>query len=82
MAWLGRRRAAASAAAVALAASGLLVLAWLRPGFAIADVDLNDSGVWVSKPVGQLLGRMNVDAGDLDGSLFTESSDFDVAQDG
>jgi hypothetical protein len=54
----------------------------MQRGFAVTQLDLNDSGIWVTRTAETLLGRFNYNAGVLDGSLFATSNDFDVLQDG
>ncbi|WP_240643830.1 Ig-like domain-containing protein [Antribacter gilvus] len=62
--------------------SGAVVgLALAHDGQATADVDLNDSGVWVTKTSAGLLGRFNYESQALDGTLLAGSSTFDVEQD-
>ncbi|MFD6138585.1 Ig-like domain-containing protein [Promicromonospora sp. NPDC060271] len=75
------RRSAVSVGAVTLFAAGLVGFALLYEGEATADVELNDSGVWVTKTADGKLGRFNYDARALDGTLLTDSTDFDVQQD-
>ena len=75
------RRSAVSVGAVTLFAAGLVGFAILYEGEATADVELNDSGVWVTKTADGKLGRFNYDARALDGTLLTDSTDFDVEQD-
>ncbi|MEV0951734.1 Ig-like domain-containing protein [Promicromonospora sp. NPDC050249] len=75
------RRSAASIGAVTLFAGGLLGFALLYDGEATADVELNDSGVWVTQTSSGQLGRFNYDAKALDGVLLASSASFDVEQD-
>ncbi|MFC7025099.1 Ig-like domain-containing protein, partial [Promicromonospora thailandica] len=75
------RRSAASVGAVSLFAAGLVGLALWYDGEATADVDLNDSGVWVTNAATQELGRFNYAARALDGSLLASATGFDVEQD-
>ncbi|MDR7382663.1 Ig-like domain-containing protein [Promicromonospora iranensis] len=75
------RRSAASAGAVALFGAGLVAFAFLYEGEATADVELNDSGVWVTQTASGQLGRFNYEAKALDGTLLANSANFDVEQD-
>ncbi|MDR1441809.1 MAG: tandem-95 repeat protein [Bifidobacteriaceae bacterium] len=80
--WRRARGRAVPGSVVVVLVVVLGVVAWLQPGFAVTDIELNDSGVWVTNPSKELLGRLNVDAGDLDGSVLAGSDSFDVLQDG
>ncbi|MEV0951289.1 Ig-like domain-containing protein [Promicromonospora sp. NPDC050249] len=75
------RRSAVSVGAVALFAAGLVGFALLYEGEATADVELNDSGVWVTQTAEGKLGRFNYDARALDGVLLANAASFDVEQD-
>ncbi|MGI5189403.1 Ig-like domain-containing protein [Promicromonospora sp. CA-289599] len=75
------RRSAASVGVVTLFAGGLLGFALLYDGEATADVQLNDSGVWVTQTSSGQLGRFNYDAKALDGVLLANAASFDVEQD-
>jgi hypothetical protein len=75
------RRSAASVGVVTLFAGGLLGFALLYDGEATADVQLNDSGVWVTQTSSGQLGRFNYDAKALDGVLQANAASFDVEQD-
>ncbi|WP_382309275.1 Ig-like domain-containing protein [Herbiconiux sp. UC225_62] len=57
-------------------------MAFVYEGVQTADVELNDGGVWVTKPTGLLLGHLNYPAQVIDGGLRTSSTDFDVLQTG
>ncbi|MDR2895263.1 MAG: fibronectin type III domain-containing protein [Propionibacteriaceae bacterium] len=65
---------------VALAA-GLVVGAVIHPGMTIQQVDLNDSGVWVSNLARHVIGRINHQAGQIDGVAYPSASNFDLLQD-
>ncbi|MFC6508283.1 Ig-like domain-containing protein [Promicromonospora citrea] len=71
----------ASWAFVALFAGTLLALALLQDGEATAEVDLDDSGVWVTQTESGRLGRFNDQARAMDSTLLAGSSTFDVQQD-
>ncbi|NNH51323.1 tandem-95 repeat protein [Promicromonospora citrea] len=73
-------RSAVSAGVVTLFTGALVLLAVLQQGEATAEVDLDDSGVWVTKTSAGLLGRFNTEAEALDGTLLAGSSTFDVQQ--
>ena len=75
------RRSAASVGAVTLFGAGLLGFALLYDGEATADVQLNDSGVWVTQTASGKVGRFNYEAKALDGTLLANSASFDVEQD-
>ncbi|MFD7026050.1 Ig-like domain-containing protein [Promicromonospora sukumoe] len=70
-----------SVGVVTLFGAGLLGFALLYDGEATADVDLNDSGVWVTQTAKGQLGRFNYEAKALDGVLLANSTSFDVEQD-
>jgi hypothetical protein len=61
---------------------GLVGAAVVQEGFATTELDLNDSGVWVTNQSRLTLGRFNYNAGQLDGSLVASTAAFDVLQDG
>lgn len=75
------RRSAASVGVVTLFGAGLLGFALWYDGEATADVELNDSGVWVTNTAAGKLGRFNYEAKALDGTLLASSASFDVEQD-
>ncbi|WP_092666734.1 Ig-like domain-containing protein [Agrococcus carbonis] len=58
------------------------ILALTYDGFTTTDVELNDGGVWVTKQSSQQLGRINIQAEELDGGLISPTARFDVLQDG
>ncbi|GAA1715967.1 Ig-like domain-containing protein [Isoptericola hypogeus] len=69
-----------STALVVVLSAGVATAAVLYDGVATADVDVNDSGVWVTKQSAGLVGRFNTEAKSLDGTLLAGSSAFDVDQ--
>ena len=73
-------RSIVSSGVVALFTGALVLLMLLHEGEATAEVDLDDSGVWVTKTSAGLLGRFNYEAQALDGTLLAGSSTFDVQQ--
>ncbi|MFD6138765.1 Ig-like domain-containing protein [Promicromonospora sp. NPDC060271] len=78
---LKNRRSVVSAGVVTLFGAGLLGFALLYEGESTADVELNDSGVWVTRTAQGELGRFNYDAKALDGVLLAGAGSFDVEQD-
>ncbi|MFE6969079.1 Ig-like domain-containing protein [Isoptericola sp. NPDC057653] len=58
----------------------MVTAAVLYEGQATADVDLDDSGVWVTNQASGLVGRFNTEAKALDGTMLAGSSAFDVDQ--
>lgn len=74
-----RRKAVASVAAV-VAAGVAVTGAIFYPGFATADVDLNDGGVWVTNRSTGQIGHINYASRTLDAGLLATSSDFDITQ--
>ncbi|SKC47615.1 Ig-like domain-containing protein [Krasilnikoviella flava] len=75
------RRSIASAGVVALFGAGLTGFALWYDGEATVDVDLNDSGVWVTNAAAGEVGRFNHQAQALDGTLLANATGFDVQQD-
>ncbi|MBD5785575.1 tandem-95 repeat protein [Cellulosimicrobium terreum] len=75
------RRAVASVGTVTAFSVALVGFAFFYEGEATADVDLNDSGVWVTKTSSGQLGRFNYESQAMDGSLLAGSAAFDVQQD-
>ncbi len=75
------RRTVASVSTVSVFSTALVGLALFTEGEATADVDLNDSGVWVTKTSAGLLGRFNYESQAMDGTLNAGSASFDVQQD-
>ncbi|WP_158068943.1 Ig-like domain-containing protein [Cellulosimicrobium sp. CUA-896] len=65
---------------VSVFSTAVVGLALFSDGEATADVELNDSGVWVTKTSAGLLGRFNYESQALDGSLVAGSASFDVQQ--
>ena len=76
----GNRRASVSTAVVLAVSAGMVTAAVLYEGQATADVDLDDSGVWVTNQASGLVGRFNTEAKALDGTMLAGSSAFDVDQ--
>ncbi|MFA4841013.1 MAG: hypothetical protein WC580_04840, partial [Agrococcus sp.] len=81
--WVTRHRKSTAAGALVTAVSVALgIVAFTYDGFTTTDVDLNDGGVWVTKQDSQQLGRINVQAEELDAGLISPTASFDVLQDG
>ncbi|WP_103062134.1 Ig-like domain-containing protein [Actinomyces qiguomingii] len=76
------RRRRLSAALAGAAALALGTAAWLHDGVPQADVKLNDGGVWVTSTSEHLVARLNYPSKQVDGSIRTASSEFDVTQSG
>lgn len=80
--WVTRHRKSTAAGALVTAVSVALgIIAFTYDGFTTTDVDLNDGGVWVTKQDSQQLGRINVQAEELDAGLISPTASFDVLQD-
>ena len=77
-----RGRTAASVSTVAVFASTLVAVALTNDGVPTTDVQLNDSGIWVTRQQDTLVGRFNVAAKVVDGAVTLGSSQFDVMQQG
>lgn len=83
---MGRVRVLVSALVVVLSVAALLAFAMRAPGYPARNVDLNDSGIWVTSNNDALFGRLNKSASSLDawvgspGGAQTSAS-LDVFQD-
>lgn len=66
----------ASAVSVAVVGGALLY-----PGFATAEADLNDGGVWVTNRNTGMVGHLNYQSRLLDGGYAANSDGFDIIQD-
>lgn len=73
-----RKRLSSLAAVACVAALG--TAAWLHEGVAQADLHLNDGGVWVTSTSNHLVARLNYPSREVDGTIRTSSSSFDVTQ--
>lgn len=81
--WIRSHRKSTVAGGLITAVSlALGILAFTYDGFTTTDVDLNDGGVWVTKQDSQQLGRINIQAEELDAGLTSPTASFDVLQDG
>ncbi|WP_240484236.1 Ig-like domain-containing protein [Pseudarthrobacter sulfonivorans] len=71
--------------AVALLTALSLVItlcAFIYEGHKTTDVELNDGGVWVTKPASLLVGHLNYQAQVLDSGLKSKSSEVELLQSG
>ena len=75
-----RRRTVASVSTVSIFSTVIVALALANPGLTTTDVQVNDSGVWVTRTQDNLVGRFNHEAKVLDGAVTAGSSSFDVLQ--
>ncbi|MDQ0734109.1 Ig-like domain-containing protein [Arthrobacter agilis] len=75
-----QRSRAVSAAVVTTVTGAIVAGALLYPGFATADVDLNDGGVWVTNETLGMVGHLNYQSRLLDGGYAANSDAFDVQQ--
>ena len=77
-----RRRSVASVTTVSVVSTAMVALALAYHGEPTARVDLNDSGVWVTRGTGAELGRFNTAAQALDATLVSSGTAVDVLQQG
>ncbi|MFJ6001822.1 Ig-like domain-containing protein [Arthrobacter sp. NPDC092385] len=75
-----KHRRAMSAAVVTTVTGAVVAGALLYPGFATADVDLNDGGVWVTNGNLGMVGHLNYQSRLLDGGYAANSDAFDIQQ--
>ncbi|MDR0847629.1 MAG: tandem-95 repeat protein [Propionibacteriaceae bacterium] len=73
-------RGVASVGSVVALTCGLVGAAVASDGFPVAEIELNDTGVWVVNGSAGFVGRFNTDAGLLDGASFVDMDRFDVIQ--
>lgn len=78
----GRTRTVLSSATILLLSVALTVAAVISQGYTTTELNLNDGGVWVTKPTGLLVGHLNNAARVLDSGLTTTSNEFDIVQAG
>ncbi len=69
-----------STASVCVLATGFAALAAFGHGYTSPQVELNDSGVWVTQASNLLVGRFNHDASALDAAVVGASTQIDVLQ--
>ncbi len=77
----GRRRTVASVGVVTAFSVALVGMAFAYDGQATADVDLNDSGVWVTRGQEGELGRFNYESQTIDGKVVAGGAEIDLTQD-
>lgn len=77
-----RRSGAVSAAVLSIVALVLTGFALRYPGLSSSDVEVSDGGVWVMSKQDGLMGRLNVDARELDARLTQIGDDLDLLQSG
>lgn len=78
----GRRATVVSSAVIAVLALVLTGFALRFPGLSSSEVEVSNGGVWVANRSLGLLGRLNVDAGELDARLSSTGEDLDIIQSG
>ena len=78
----GKRLTVVSSAVLAVVALVLTGFALRYPGLSSSDVEVSNGGVWVTNEQLGLLGRLNVDAGELDARLSSTGQDLDIIQSG
>ena len=77
-----RRSGAISAAVLAVASLVITGFAIHHPGLTSSEVKVNNGGVWVTNGQEGLMGRLNVDAQELDARIAEPGDDLDVLQSG
>lgn len=75
------RRTAPPVAGLSAVSTALVALALANPGYSTTDVELHDSGVWVTRASEMQLGRFNYEAQAVDGAVVGGSTALDVLQD-
>ncbi|GAA4831900.1 Ig-like domain-containing protein [Luteimicrobium xylanilyticum] len=75
-----RRKTVASVSTVSVVSTAMVALALTYHGEPTAKVELNDSGVWVTRGTGAELGRFNTAAQALDTTLVSSGTAADVLQ--
>ncbi|AIY03698.1 hypothetical protein ART_4099 [Arthrobacter sp. PAMC 25486] len=69
-----------TASAAIMLSAAVVTGAIVYPGFATADVDLNDGSVWVTNRADGLVGHLNGQSKVLDGGFTATTTNFDVIQ--
>ncbi len=77
-----RRSGAISGAVLAILALVVTGFAIKYPGLTSSEVDVTNGGVWVMNEQKRLMGRLNVDAQELDARLAMNGEDLDLLQSG
>lgn len=81
--WLAQRRSAAvTALSGGLVAVVVATIAIVSAGFEAQRLDLNDGAIWVVNSDRQAVGRANLQVGELDSVIRSESSQLDLVQRG
>lgn len=75
-----RRRSVTSVGTVSVFSTALFALAITNPGLPAADVEVNDSGIWVTRSDRAMVGRFNHEAQVIDGAVTASSPSFEVLQ--
>lgn len=75
-----RTRRIMSATGMLGAVAAVVAGAVIYPGFATADVDLNDGSVWVTNRSINMVAHLNAESGVLDGGFAASTENFDVSQ--
>ena len=78
----GRRTTVVSTAVLSVVALVLTGFAVNYDGLSSSEVEVSDGGVWVSNGDRGLIGRLNVDAGELDARISSTGQDLDIIQSG
>ncbi|ATG54349.1 hypothetical protein CFK41_05850 [Brachybacterium ginsengisoli] len=78
----GRRVTVVSSAVLAVVALVLTGFAIRYEGLSSSEVKVSNGGVWVTNEQLGMLGRLNVDAGELDARLSATGQDLDIIQSG
>jgi large repetitive protein len=73
---------AVSSAVITVVALVLTGFALKYPGLSSSDVEVSNGGVWVTNEQRGMIGRLNVDAGELDARLVSTGQDLDIIQSG
>ena len=71
-----------SSAVFSVIALVLTGFALSHPGLTSSEVDVSNGGVWVANQDRGLIGRVNVDAGEIDGKVASTGQDLDIIQSG
>lgn len=74
------RRVVAKVSGISIIASAVVAGALIYPGFASAELDLNDGSVWVTNRSAGLVGHLNDQSKVLDGGFTSAVTGFDVLQ--
>ncbi|WP_104092068.1 Ig-like domain-containing protein [Arthrobacter sp. GMC3] len=75
-----RKKQLFTATGAVVLSAAVVTGAIVYPGFATADVDLNDGSVWVTNRADGLVGHLNDQSKILDGGFTATTTNFDVVQ--